>query len=109
MTEKPVELRERAWRDFDEVIDHNLTEAETSIALAFIDALVGAFRQLTDHPASGSPRYADELSLPGLRSWVVKDFPYLVFYVEREADIDVWRVLHAARDIPAWLREPSED
>ena len=26
---------------------------------------------------------------------------YLVFYVEREADIDVWRVLRAARDTPA--------
>ena len=32
-----------------------------------------------------------------------------VFYVEREADIDVWRVLHGARDIPAWLREPLVD
>ena len=44
-----------------------------------------------------------------MRSWVVRGSPYLVSYVEREADIDVWRVLHAARDIPAWLQEPLED
>ena len=44
-----------------------------------------------------------------MRSWVVRGSPYLVFYVERETDIDVWRVRHAARDIPAWLQEPLED
>jgi toxin ParE1/3/4 len=27
-----------------------------------------------------------------------------VFYVEREDHIDVWRVVHAQRDIPAWMR-----
>ena len=83
--------------------------ATSALALAFIDALEVTFSHVADHPASGSPRYADELGLPGLRSWVVKGFPYLVFYVEREADIDVWRVLHAARDIPAWLRDPPND
>jgi toxin ParE1/3/4 len=29
----------------------------------------------------------------------------MVFYVGRDDRIDVWRVLHGARDIPAWLRE----
>ena len=53
----------------------------------------------------GRLRYAGELDLPGLRSWLVTGFPYLVFYVESAADIDVWRVLHAARDI----QEPPED
>ena len=84
MTEKPVELRELARRDVDEAVEHYLTEAGASVALAFIDALEDSFRHIADHPAGGSPRYADELSLPGLRSWVVKDFPYLVFYVERD-------------------------
>ena len=62
-----------------------------------------------EHPATGSPRYAAELNLPSLRSWIVTGFPHLIFYVEREADIDVWRVLHGARDVPAWLREPLEE
>jgi toxin ParE1/3/4 len=33
----------------------------------------------------------------------VQRYPYLVFYVERDDHIDVWRVLHGQRDIPAWL------
>ncbi len=50
-----------------------------------------------------------ELDLPGLRCWPVKRYPYLVFYVERDDHIDVWRVLHGQRDIPAWLRESGCD
>ena len=38
-----------------------------------------------------------------------RGFPYLVFYAEREADIDLWRALHAARNMPARLQEPLED
>lgn len=44
-----------------------------------------------------------ELRLDGLRAWPLRRFPHLVFYrVERE-HIDVWRVLHAKRDVPAWI------
>lgn len=108
MTNKPVILRERARRDVDEAVEHYLAEARSAVALAFIDALEEACRRIGEFPATGSPRYARELAIPGLRSWVVGRFPHLVFYVERKADIDVWRVLHAARDIPAWLRETLE-
>ena len=109
VTGKPVVLRDQARRDVNEAVEHYLAEAPAAVALGFIDALEEAFRRMGEHPASGSPRYERELDLPGLRSWVVRGFPYLVFYVEREADVDVWRVLHATRDIPAWLREPLED
>lgn len=37
----------------------------------------------------------------------VDGFPYLVFYVEQPGHLDVWRVLHARRDIPSWLRDPE--
>ena len=30
-------------------------------------------------------------------------FPYLIFYFERDDCVDVWRVLHGQRDIPAWM------
>ena len=106
MSGKPVVLRERARRDIDEAVEHYLGEAGPVVALAFIDALEDARRRIGEQPAAGSPRYAHELDIPGLRSRTVRRFPYLVFYVERPADIDVWRVLHEARDIPAWMREP---
>jgi toxin ParE1/3/4 len=36
---------------------------------------------------------------------MLKRHPYLVFYVERADHLDVWRVLHGMKDIPAWLRK----
>ena len=109
MSVKPVVLRERARHDVDEAVAYYLSEAGTASTLAFIDALEVCLRQISEHPAVGSSRYAHDLDLPGLRFQTVGKFPYLVFYVEQEAEIDVWRVLHGARDIGAWMREPREN
>lgn len=49
--------------------------------------------------------YGHELELPGLRSRKMVRFPFLVFYVERDNHVDVWRMLHAQRDIASWLGE----
>ncbi len=45
--------------------------------------------------------------MPGLHTWPLKRYPYLVFYRDRGDHIDVWRVLHGRRDIAAWMREWS--
>lgn len=103
MKAKPIVPRSEANRDVDEVIDHYLSESAEQAALGFIDALERAYAHVARHPATGSPRYAHELNIPGLRSWPLNRYPYLVFFVERDDHIDVWRVLHGQRDIPAWL------
>ena len=108
MSGNPVVLRERAQRDIDEAVGHYLAESGIPLALEFIDALEEAYRRIGERPVSGSPRYAHELDIPGLRFHAVSRFPYLVFYVEREAEVDVWRVLHGAQDIPSGLQEPRE-
>ena len=108
MNGKPVVLREQARRDIDEAIEHYLSEAGPAVALKLIDALEDTLRQIGEHPASGSPRHAHELEIPGLRFRSVGRFPHLVFYIERDAEIDVWRVLHGARDLPVWMRQPLE-
>jgi toxin ParE1/3/4 len=100
---KPVVLRTQAEQDIEEAIEYYVSEGAEQAALAFVDALEQAFTQIERHPAIASPRYAHELDLPGLRHWPVKRFPYLVFYVELDEHIDVWRVLHAQRDIPVWM------
>jgi toxin ParE1/3/4 len=100
----PVIPRERAHQDIEEVIGHYLEEGADEAALGFIDALERAFMQIGRYPESGSTRFAHELNLPGLRSWPLKHFPYLVFYVLREARVDVWCILHSNRDIPNWLQ-----
>ena len=107
MSAKVVALRELARRDVDEAIDHYLLEAGQRVALGFVDALESALDAIARNPAACSPRHGFELDLPGLRSRMLKRYPYLVFYVETDDRIDVWRVLHAHRDIPAWLQGPE--
>ena len=107
MKVRPVVPREQAHRDVEDAVAYYLAQDAESAALGFVDALEKAHGHIGRHPASGSPRYAHELNLPGLRSWTLTRFPYLVFYVERADHIDVWRVLHGQRDIPAWMQEPE--
>jgi toxin ParE1/3/4 len=102
---KPIVPRELANRDVDEAIEYYLSEASDQVALGFVDALERAYRHISRHPAGGSSRYAVELNLPGLRAWPIRHFPHVVFYVEAKDCIDVWRVLHGASDIPAWMQE----
>lgn len=76
-------------------------------APGFVDALERACAHIGRHPAKGSPRYAHKLDLPGLCVWPLTSCPHLVYYAERPGQIDVWRVLHGQRDIPAWLQDPD--
>ena len=104
MKSRPVVPGRRARRDVDQAIEQYVTEGGAGAALAFIQALEEAYGHIARFPASGSTRIGHELELPGLRSWPLTAFPYVVFYVEREDRIDVWRVLHSRRDIPTWLQ-----
>jgi toxin ParE1/3/4 len=104
---KRVVPREVTERDVDEIADYYSGEAGEDIGHAFVEEVREAYRAIGDHPGTGSPRYADLLGVAGLRSRKLRHYPYLVFYVEHEDHIDVWRVLHAQRDIPASLGEAS--
>jgi len=107
VTAKPVIPREMANWDIDDTIAYYLREGAEQSAFGFIDALEQAYARIGRRPATGSPRYAHALNLPGLRFWPLTRYPQLVFYVEHPAHIDVWRVLHGQRDIPAWMQEPE--
>lgn len=107
MKVKSVVPRTLANRDVDESVAYYLSEASDAVALGFIDALEKAYGHIARHPATGSPRYAHELNLPGLRAWPLTRYPHLVFYIEHPDYIDVWRVLHGQRDIPAWIEKPD--
>jgi len=105
---KPVIPRQLALQDVEEALTHYLAEDAEAAAMGFIDALAQAYQHIGRHAATGSPRYAHELNLPGLRVWALNKYPHLVFYMERPEHIDVWRVLHGQRDIPAWMQTPED-
>ena len=107
MKTKDVVARAQAEQDVNNALDVYLTQASQKVALGFIDALERAYRLISERPEIGATRFAYELDLPGLRSWPLRGYPHAVFYMPRDDHIDVWRVLHAASDIPAWLIEES--
>jgi toxin ParE1/3/4 len=106
---KTIVPRAQAEWDVDETIAYYLAEHTPQAALGFVDALEKAYARIARHPAAGSPRYAHELDLPGLRVRPLERYPHLVFYVERSGHIDIWRVLHGQRDISAWMRSAEDE
>jgi toxin ParE1/3/4 len=103
VTPKRVVRRQTAVDDVEAIVDHYVDVAGAAVALGFIDALEAAISHLARHPRTGSPRYGDRLGLPGLRTWPLNRFPYLVFYFDTDAAVEIWHVLHGAMDLPDWL------
>lgn len=109
MTFKSVVPRAQASADAQAAIDGYIEEAGPDVALGFIDALERAYAAISEAPGTGSPRWALELNIPDLRSLRLKGYPWVVFYIELGETIDVWRILHAKRDMPAWMIEPGSE
>jgi toxin ParE1/3/4 len=105
---KPVELRQLAVDDIDAAVSYYLRETGETRAGRFIDALETGLGHLSRHPLTGSLRYSYELGIPNLRAWTLSRFPYIIFYADQANSVDVWRVLHAKSDIPAWLTSPED-
>ena len=101
MPVRPVRLRERAATDIEQAVSYHLAEADTEVAVRFVDAVEPAVGQTgrSSHPAG--LRFSYALGIPGLRVRPLARFPYLVFYVVGDDVVDVWRVLHSRRDIPS--------
>lgn len=104
---KPVRLRQLAAADLDDASEHYRQEAGEQTALDFIDAVERGIRRISRGPHAGSLRFAYELAIPDLRAWPLQRFPYVVFYVVTDDEIDVWRILHTRRDLPATLESPE--
>jgi len=94
-----------ADRDVEEAIDHHRVEAAAKLGLGFVDEFEKACAHVARHPASGSPGDAHPLGLADLRVWPRGRHPQLVFCIERDEHIDVGRVRHEQRDIPARMNE----
>jgi toxin ParE1/3/4 len=101
--------RRLATQDLRDAAAHYAEEVDATTARRFIDAVEQTFTLIARQTGIGSPRYAVELDWPGLRTHPVQRFPYLVFYLEQTDHLDVLRVLHAHRDIPASLQDAEPD
>ena len=106
MSRKRVVPRDVARRDMREATIHYARTAGETVAAGFVAALRSALIAIAEQPGEGSPRLGLLLQRPGLRSWPLARYPYLVFYVELEDRIEVQRVLHGRRDAASLLGAP---
>ena len=97
-----------ASADVLSTLDLYLVEAPHA-AQGFIAALEKAVGQIERQPGIGSPRYAHELDMPGLRHWTLSRYPYALFYLVHDARLDIIRLVHMSHEIPQSLRESTDD
>ena len=69
-----------------------------AIAGLFLKAAYDSFEFRARHPGVGRAR--GDLGYPEIRSWRIDGFRrYSIFYRELPDHIEIWRVLHGARDL----------
>lgn len=107
MTGKAIIRRKLARRDLEDAIDYYCGEGGEALELRFIDAMEQTLGLIAEMPGIGLPHYAEILQRSGLHCFGVKRFPYLVFYIEHPDRIDVLRILHRRRDIPAIFQDDN--
>jgi len=66
----------------------------------FLEAAYGTFQELAWMPSLGRTRKFSQARLHNLRSFRIKDFEnYLIFYSPIQEGVEVFHVLHGARDL----------
>lgn len=94
-----IDIRPRASAQIDDAVDYYSTVASPDTAQRFIDSFQAACHLLAQRPDVGSRRYAH--LLPGLESrcWTLDHFPYRIFYVHEQSELQILAVVHERRDL----------
>ena len=88
-----LELSRRAQSDLDEIRDYSVGRFGAARAIAYLDAIEGAFRQLLAYPDIGSARGgADDQ----VRSYPAEE--HRIYYEHDAERVLVLRVLHKRMD-----------
>jgi toxin ParE1/3/4 len=70
-----------------------------------VDELQRAYELIKRNPDAGSPRLDAELGMPGLRSWALSKYPYLIIYFRHPDWVDVVDVPHTRTNYVAELTD----
>jgi toxin ParE1/3/4 len=102
-------VRPRARAQINTAMEYYaVTMQAPSAAKGFVDELQRAYELIKRNPDAGSPRLEAELGMPGLRSWRLSKFPYLIIYFRHPDYVDVVDVPHTRTDYVAELTHTLE-
>ncbi len=114
---KPINISAEADADLISFYDHYLIHAGERIAEEYSQRTQDALTHIERFPRTGSTRYASftpvsmlDTDAQGevmvLRCWTYRQFPLIIFYIERQDFITIVRILHQASDLPQHLSNP---
>ena len=93
-------FRPQAWRDISECAEYLETHSGIELAERFLDAVMETTQLLIKMPHIGSPCRFRRSELQDFRTLQVTNFErWLIFYQTVEADVEIARILHGARDL----------
>ena len=86
-------------RDLVELADY-ISHGSMDAALRFLDGAERTFGFLAANREAGQLCNFPQTELAGVRVWPIEGFGnYLAFYRPTDDGVEIWRVLHGARDI----------
>jgi toxin ParE1/3/4 len=98
-------IRTKAIEDLDGLAAYIQKDSPAS-AIRFLDAAEETFDLLAQSPELGGRYEVSNSQLASLRVWRVKGFEkLLVFYQRIARGVEIIRVVHGARDLPALFGE----
>ena len=100
----PVEEREIVECDLQNAARFLRRYSSVARVREFLQAVHATYRLLGEFPELGRTRA--DLPEPNLRSFGVRGFPkWLIFYRPAPEKVEIWRVLHGARDLDRELAD----
>ena len=104
---KRAVLRPAAERDLIDATRWYAGQGGLALGAKAFDAAHVALEPVERMPGLGSPRLGNECGLPGLRQWVVGEFPMSWYCFERVDHLDVVRLLGDRQDIATILADAA--
>jgi toxin ParE1/3/4 len=92
-------------RDVEIASNYYANEGGSALELRFVDALEAGVIVISKNPRAGLDWIGKKINRPGLRHYALKHFPYYLFYWQSPTQIELWRLLHRRRDLPARLQD----
>lgn len=102
---RPITVRPQARRDLADIAA-TIAADRPRVANLFLDAFGATARLLSSVPSYGAPCPTSRAELAGLRICTIPRYRnYVVLYRALDAEVEIVRVVHGARDLGAVVED----